>query len=309
MKTIPMIFNQEMVKALVDGRKTVTRRPVAEWQLPVECNFKDERYPESKYMSTANNHKRYGFGVFGATPDAAMENYNDEYSSCAPYNKGDLIWVRETFQAYVTPEKDYLDADFKTGRGITISYPATDELVEIEDMETGSYSCRKRPSIHMPRWASRLTLRVTDVRCERVQKIDKEQAKKEGVSPGKLPWVKAYQKIWDSIYSNWDKNPWVWVVEFELIMKNVDELKGWEYPAAGALRVDDWFDLAKVGESDTHRLEIIPDDGNGWIVSKLTGEPEIYLSTHTFYGSEYKNSTKQLKNCGFNVQLANWDER
>jgi hypothetical protein len=225
MKTIPMIFNQQMVKALVDTRKTVTRRPVEGWRLPVKTGQHGDEYPNQKYMTRASNHNRWGFGLFGETPEAAMENYNGEYSSCAPYNKGDLILVRETFQAYVTPEKDCLEANFKTGKGITISYPATDELVEIEDMETGSYSCRKRPSIHMPRYASRLTLRVTDVRCERVQQIDKEQAKKEGVSPGKSPWVKAYQRIWDSIYSNWDENPWVWVVEFDVIKQNVDSVK------------------------------------------------------------------------------------
>ena len=244
-----MIFNQQMVQALVDGRKTVTRRPVEPWRLPVECNFQDERYPESKYMSTANNHNRWGFGVFGDTPEAAMENYNGEYSSCAPYNQGDLIWVRETFQAYVDDENEYLDADFKTGKGVTVSYPATDELVEITDIETGHSSLRKKPSIHMPRWASRLTLRVTDVRCERIQRTTDCSAIKEGLfkqehhfSSMDYPFdnvgyktsksstficscpVIAFKDIWDSIYSNWDENPWVWVIEFEVIRKNVDEV-------------------------------------------------------------------------------------
>lgn len=228
MKTIPMIFNQQMVQALVYGLKTVTRRPVEPWRLPVECNFQDERYPESKYMSTANNHNRWGFGVFGETPEAAMENYNGEYSSCAPYNKGDLIWVRETFQAYVD-ENEYLDADFKTGKGVTVSYPATDELVEIVDMETGNSSYRKRPSIHMPRWASRLTLRVTDVRCEKVQQVTDYSAAKEGFSLSYKPSsstspLNRFKEMWDNIYKNWDENPWVWVIEFEVIQKNVDEV-------------------------------------------------------------------------------------
>lgn len=226
MKTIPMIFNQQMVKALVDGRKTVTRRPVESWRLPVECSYQDDRYPNSKCMSTANNHSRWGFGVFGDTPEAAMENYNGGYSSCAPYNKGDLIWVRETFQAYVNDENEYLDANFKTGQGVTVSYPATDELVEIVDMETGYSSCRKKPSIHMPRWASRLTLRVTDVRCERVQQITKVGAINEGFDLSNFlgfPRV-WFKEVWNSIYSNWDENPWVWVIEFEVIHKNVDEV-------------------------------------------------------------------------------------
>lgn len=223
MKTIPMIFNQQMVAALVDGRKTVTRRPVEPWRLPVKTGEHGDNYPDSKYMTAANNHSRWGFGLFGETPEAAMENYNGEHKSCAPFNKGDLIWVRETFQAYVTPEKDYLEASFKAGKGITIYYPATDELVEIEDMETGNYSCRKKPSIHMPRYASRLTLRVTDVRCERVQQIDRQQVIKEGFND----WT-GFAFAWSCIYLNsgkgWDENPWVWVIEFEVIKSNIDKV-------------------------------------------------------------------------------------
>lgn len=84
---------------------------------------------------------------------------------------------------------------------------------------------------------------------------------------------------------------------------------GWTYPPAGAVKIDNWHELANVAESDTHRLEITPDDGNGWIVSKETGEYETYLSTHTFYGSEHERSSKLLQDHGFNVQLANWDDK
>jgi uncharacterized protein YhfF len=77
----------------------------------------------------------------------------------------------------------------------------------------------------MPRWASRLTLKVTDVRIEQVQSITKEQAQAEGVRPTgctKGYWRSAYQRIWNSIYGNWDQNPYVWVIEFEVIHQNVD---------------------------------------------------------------------------------------
>ena len=91
-----------------------------------------------------------------------------------------------------------------------------------------------KPSIHMPRKASRLTLRVTGVRCERVQQITEESAKKEGAAPafidefGNCPttprFKNGFYKVWDGIYSNWDENPWVWVIEFELIKSNVDKV-------------------------------------------------------------------------------------
>lgn len=75
------------------------------------------------------------------------------------------------------------------------------------------------------------------------------------------------------------------------------------------VKISTWYELANVAESDTHRLEIEPENGNGWIISKATGKPDIYLSTHTFYGSQYQYSTKELNECGFNVELANWDEK
>lgn len=82
-------------------------------------------------------------------------------------------------------------------------------------------------------------------------------------------------------------------------------------PASGGSHprlVRHWADLAEVPESATHRLEINVQNGNGWIKKK--GEDErlgIYLSTHTFYGSNYAYMTRRLQECGFNVQLANWD--
>lgn len=75
------------------------------------------------------------------------------------------------------------------------------------------------------------------------------------------------------------------------------------------VKIFTWYELANVAESDTHRLEIEPESGNGWIISKATGEPDLYLSTHTFYGSEFQYSTKELQARGFNVELANWDEK
>ncbi|MFT7565845.1 MAG: hypothetical protein ACI846_000131 [Pseudoalteromonas distincta] len=194
MKIIPMIFNQQMVQALVDGRKTVTRRPIA--------------------LET----KDCDFGCLLKPNEVAGEVNNDNFQN-ASYRVGDLIWVRETFQAYVDDENEYLDADFKTGKGVTVSYPATDKLVEIVDIETGNSSCRKKPSIHMPRWASRLTLRVTDVRCEKIKelRVNESQIKREGFKS-----FPEFNHNWRSIYGSCEPNQYVWVVEFEVIKSNVD---------------------------------------------------------------------------------------
>lgn len=72
--------------------------------------------------------------------------------------------------------------------------------------------------------------------------------------------------------------------------------------------IGNWAELEEVPDSETYRLDISIGDGNGWIVSKKTGEHEEYLSTHTFYGNDYEYSTKLLQKYGFDVQLKNWDE-
>lgn len=200
-----MIFNQQMVQALVDGRKTVTRRPIRYFR---DSSHWSLRINENRLMQSLDGGKETPTGL------------------SVPFKVGDLIWVRETFQAYVEPEKDYLEANFKTGKGVTVSYPATDELVEIEDMETGNSSCRKKPSIHMPRYASRLTLRVTGVRCERIHQMTKMDAIDEGFDLSNLLGFPRlwFRDVWNSLYSNWDENPWVWVIEFEVIHKNVNEV-------------------------------------------------------------------------------------
>lgn len=84
-----------------------------------------------------------------------------------------------------------------------------------------------KPSIHMPRWASRINLEITDIRVERLQEINEEDAKHEGVKRinagdfGMETWSSAFRNLWDSINSKrgygWDTNPWVWVIEFKRI--------------------------------------------------------------------------------------------
>ena len=197
MKTIPMIFNQQMVQALVDGRKTVTRRLIKGNPKIDACgNF---------IVSDRN----YGQDINGNPKTKAFTHFH------GPCRLGDLIWVRETLEINC-----YLD-------GYYLADNAVLDLGNRDWHYRNPEYVGKVPSIHMPRWASRLTLRVTDVRCERLQQVDKQQAQKEGVNPTgctKGFWVTAYQMLWDSIYSNWDENPWVWVIEFEVIKSNVDKV-------------------------------------------------------------------------------------
>ena len=139
-------------------------------------------------------------------PKGAAEHPKDHCWNC-PYGKpGDRLWVRETHYVW--------SAGCQDGSGRRIDYRATEP----------DAPCTWTPSIHMPRWASRLTLRVTDVRAERLNDISPEDAAAEGwpgpdendtiASAYPIAW---YARLWDQINGprSYDSNPWVWVVAFE----------------------------------------------------------------------------------------------
>lgn len=161
MKVKPMIFNTEMVKALLDGNKTVTRRP---WK--------------------GNSHK--------------------------PCNTGDLLYVRETFRLYNNSDE--------CGCSDHCSCPPTGTPLYFATHDDGE--SKWKPSIHMPRHASRITLKVTDVRIEKLNDLRKsyEQVKKEGFDN----WPQ-FKHVWESIYGQSKPNDYVWAIEFEVIHKNVDK--------------------------------------------------------------------------------------
>lgn len=215
MKTIPMIFNTEMVMALLDGRKTVTRRPTK----------KNVTYSDNGGFCCDG----YMFGL-GFTDKDTMKNFVS--SKHSPCKVGDLIWVRETSHCLMTKnESGWLQTKKRYFSADNYSKPE----YEVDDF----HIWKTIPSIHMPRWASRLTLRVTDVRIERVQDITEEKAVSEGMPTDKecqkmainsgLDWYQKptvwFKHLWNSIYSNWNENPYVWVVEFEVIHKNVGEVR------------------------------------------------------------------------------------
>tara|TARA_Y100000034_G_scaffold131710_1_gene193054 strand:- start:625 stop:1254 length:630 start_codon:yes stop_codon:yes gene_type:complete len=201
MKVKPMIFNTDMVRALMDGKKTQTRRPINPQPSP-EKNWKG-------WVVESSDRKNEGCASWADGEGCLMRN---SIYAKPPCGKGDLIYVRETF-GYLKP------MDF--GESADITFKAD-----------GHYSLKTwKPSIHMPREFSRATLEVTGVRVERVQDISKSDAIAEGFQ---LPPVEGqeftigartnFRHAWQQIYGkSWDRNDWVWVIDFEVIHQNVDD--------------------------------------------------------------------------------------
>ncbi|MGP5476857.1 hypothetical protein [Pseudomonas helleri] len=208
-KERPILFLAPMVRAILEGRKTVTRRPV-----------KATKAHADGFMMLDHGKGWRPYNAFG---DFASDHEGMEYPIACPYGKlGDRLWVRETcfindYREASVPEQERADCE--------IHYRADG----IPDFE-GEELIRWRPSIHMPRWASRILLEVTDVRVERLQDITEEQALAEGikkhsdggyhVEDGKhfsdSP-VESFACLWSSVGGDWDANPWVWCVSFKRI--------------------------------------------------------------------------------------------
>lgn len=198
----PILFNTEMVRAILDGRKTATRRVI-------KVNFREG---EAGYNIVRNAHT----GEF-----CYLEVYDEWESEVRriglPYLPGDYLYVKETSQR------------MKHGTGPWHwEYRA--------DMEDGRFFSNGtiaewRPSIHMPKEAARIFLRVTDMRVERLQEITMNGMLAEGVIPENVTggqwqqWQNDYMKpVWDSTIKakdcdkyGWDASPWVWVIEFEKV--------------------------------------------------------------------------------------------
>jgi len=188
----PILFNDEMVRAILEGRKTQTRRVVK----PAKC--KDSLCQLAPH-------------------EIAGEVNQGRHQNC-PYGKaGDRLWVREA-HAFV-PEPAY-----RRSIGIYQQInPADDyEACVYRENFDRSRSFPWRPSIHMPRWASRITLEIANVRVERLQDISLADARDEGGptqghSGAPISYRKGFRHLWSQINGpdDWDRNPWVWVIEFK----------------------------------------------------------------------------------------------
>lgn len=207
MKERPILFNAEMVKAILSGRKTQTRRIMKRQPEPSKTREGDFWFSCDK-MQTMVHVSDFLPGNSIVMPDA-----HEIFSACCPIGAvGDQLWVRETFASGA----DFGESD------VGYFYRATDP--GWDDNDTGA---RWRPSIHMPRWASRINLLITGVRVERLNDISQEDAKSEGCCYGRgggVPDLAVspadhFPTLWESIYGikSWAANPWVWVIEFERI--------------------------------------------------------------------------------------------
>lgn len=208
MSTKPILFNTEMVRANLDGRKTCTRRLVK--PQPDE----NHTYPLG-FVTDSTEKKEVGCFEFGI----------DEYGGSIkyvkpPYQPEDILYVRETWnkglERYMY-RADYSDTEkfYQGGKEIEMKW---------------------HPSIHMPKEAARIWLKVTDVRVERLQEITPDVIKNEGIildpkeCVGKFDYTSElyflFQRLWNSTIKKpdfdrygWDANPWVWVIEFERCKK------------------------------------------------------------------------------------------
>lgn len=217
----PILFNTEMVRAILDGRKTQTRRVVKGLG---NLNVYLAEPAEDSYETLA----QWDFFYGGRLPNGGV--FDAIESMKAPCAVGDILWVRETWTNIpVSP-----GGHFRFGGQY---YYKADG-----DIRPDGWRGNWRPSIHMPKQAVRIFLRVKDVRAERLQEITKEQVVQEGCSAGCVvitcgPWgieddpdewtaIEDFQRKWDDTIKladfdkyGWDANPWVWVIEFECCEK------------------------------------------------------------------------------------------
>ncbi|HAV2098142.1 TPA: hypothetical protein JHJ89_004420 [Escherichia coli] len=200
MKERGVVFNDDMVRVILEGRKTQTRRPVK--------NVRADNCLVIRKPTKKRN------GVYTHVMDAL------EHGLCPFGNVGDRIWVRETFNAF------WLDNDViqEIKDGVSLASELCDYKADYSDSSKPAEGWT--PSIHMPRWASRILLEITDVRVERLHDMSEADAKAEGASPvtykitpPEAVYRVGFGDIWRGIYGqeNWLSNPWVWVIEFKRI--------------------------------------------------------------------------------------------
>ena len=194
-KTRPILFNGEMVRAILDGRKTQTRRPV---KPKPDCVWD---YPQS-IGSDGGAMIRWGNHVISTQPPLGMP--------------GDRLYVRETWAEGFTYAGEYACVFFRANKTCRIKDSST-STVFTNQPTAPNENMKWKPSIHMPKWASRITLEITAVRVERVQEISDDDARAEGAtiaSEGDC-FQDAFRRLYESIYGT--GNDWVWVYEFRVV--------------------------------------------------------------------------------------------
>ncbi len=211
----PILFNTEMVQAILENRKTVTRRAI---------KLENGYHLEGNGSEVTENIKLFGSDTLFYNGEETNETLKP------PYKVGDILYIRETFN------------DIETD---TILYAADKDFIEYGCKEVDEYlfmesDIKWKPSIHMPKEAARIFLKVTGVRVERLQDITEEQAIKEGCIDTRgfihsydneysnsHSALKAFIELWNGTIKKqdldkygWEANPWVWVIEFERVLND-----------------------------------------------------------------------------------------
>lgn len=218
MRVLPILFNTELVRAILDGRKTVTRRLVK---------------PQPTYSPCDGfTWKGVAYGT-DLPPTIKGAAYNFRYN--APYQPGDILWVQETWKIHDVLNEISMKFEYRADGNIS-------ELIDFiaERMAKFRKYAKKngwQSPYFMPKEAARIWLKVKDVRVERLQEITEEEAEKEGCQAGSYEYkgavwgqedtdewtaIEDFVNVWNSTIKKsdfdrygWDANPWVWVIEFE----------------------------------------------------------------------------------------------
>lgn len=214
-KERPILFSGPMVRAILEGRKTQTRRVMK--PQPFYNDYTKD------WFTFLGKHKTYfAWGENQEPPIVDMIEYNPYGEPACCHLEGDRLWVRET---WLEDRISGLPTD-QHGQPHYKANGYTNQII------VDSWNGQWKPSIFMPRWASRITLEITDIRVERVQQISEQDIEAEGtpVNPmGQLSYrhdyhqrLKDWQYLWDKINGtkpgyDWQSNPFVWVIEFKRI--------------------------------------------------------------------------------------------
>lgn len=245
MKERGILFSAPMVKALLAGTKAQTRRILNPKTQPWRNHYMEGGCQQSDWRP-----------ALGDDSDPAMWWWLSTHAAQEPIGKcpyglaGDRLWVRETWRSFERPD-DGIDGVLFFADGAFVEIPNTRAASDLwlEDHANGKHGEHWRPSIYMRRWASRLTLEVTEVRVQRLQEISEEDAKAEGVTligdvgcpcegpkddpgphlpgcrfshldvdPDDEPYRASFAVLWDAINGKraaWESNPWLWVISFK----------------------------------------------------------------------------------------------
>jgi hypothetical protein len=230
MKERPIIMGAESVRAILEGRKTQTRR-VVNPQPSVTYHWSGDAYEEG--------------GMLKAILPAKPSIHFNYMPKCSYGSIGDRLWVRET--AIISPknfdDKRFCNSTDNEGDARIVQYLATSPCTDGAKF----YGLKPKSPLFMPRWASRITLEITDIRVEMVQDITEEGAIAEGVEFGSCweeqfgegyctgeGWMdyknadygcstpkESYKTLWNSLNAkrgySWEKNPWVWAITFKVV--------------------------------------------------------------------------------------------